>query len=181
MKPSRERWGGHRTCTRRTTSQGARTPGRIARACRGGGRRLPGRRHRCRRAPSLLSPPSCRRTVHRRPSQSPLRRCCRHPPPPDFADPFVGGKLRCFPPSTLIIACWHATVDALDAGHFRCQSSSTAATAATAAAAAAAGPPPPPPPPPWSNSPSWIYEERDSSSTTTSIPAADNLALLKTA
>jgi len=44
--------------------------------------------------------------------------------------------LRCFPPFAFIIACCHATVNALDAGRFCRQSSSTAATAATTAAAA---------------------------------------------
>jgi len=43
-----------------------------------------------------LSPSRCYSTVHRHPSQSPLRHRRRHPPPPAFADPFVGWLLRCF-------------------------------------------------------------------------------------
>ncbi len=35
------------------------------------------------------------------------------------APPFVGWLLHCFPPSDFIIACRHATVDALVAGRFR--------------------------------------------------------------
>jgi hypothetical protein len=131
----------------------------------------------CRGAATVAAALHCRHcrcvAVHRRPSQSPLRRRRRHPPPPAFADPFVGWLLRCFPPSAFIITCYHATIDALDASRFCRQLSSTATTAATTAAAAAARTPPPPPPPPWSNSPSYIDEERGSSSTTTtSIPAA---------
>ena len=210
MKPSRERWGGCRTCTRRMAARGARMPGRNARACPGGSHCLSGRRRRRRRAPSpsLLLCSHC--TIHPHPSQFPLRRrravalpllpptarwgativatalhrCCCHrvavtpsiavhhsccciavapyrcrhrrPPPPAFADPFVGWLLRCFPPSAFVIACCHATIDALVASRFCRQSSSTANTAATAAAAAAAGPPPLPLPPPWSNSPLYI-------------------------
>jgi hypothetical protein len=61
------------------------------------------------------------------------------------------------PPSALIIARHHATVNARVAGCFFRQSSSIAATAT---AAAATGPPLPPPPPPWSNSLSSIAKER---------------------
>jgi hypothetical protein len=66
------------------------------------------------------------------------------PPPPALAAPIVGWLLHCCPPSAFVIACRHATVDALVAGRFPRQSLSTAATAD---AAAAAGPPLPPPPP----------------------------------
>ncbi len=52
--------------------------------------------------------------------------------------------LHCCPPFAFVIACHHATVNALVAGRFCRQLSSTAATAN---AAAAAGPPQPPPPP----------------------------------
>jgi hypothetical protein len=62
--------------------------------------------------------------------------------------------LHCCQPSAFVIACHHATIDALVAGRFRSQSSSITA------AATAAVPPPPPLPPPWSNSPSSIVEER---------------------
>ena len=55
MQLSSERWGGCCTCTQRTTAQGARTPGRNARACRGGHRRLSGCRRCCRHAPSIIS------------------------------------------------------------------------------------------------------------------------------
>jgi hypothetical protein len=90
------------------------------------------------------------------------------PPPPAFVDPFVGWLLHCCLPSVFTIACHHAAVNALVAGLFCRQllsTATTAATAATAAAAAAPGLPPPPPPPPRSNSPSYIDEERGSSST----------------
>jgi hypothetical protein len=93
------------------------------------------------------------------------------PPLPTFASPVVGWLLNCFPPSAFVIACRHATVNALVAGLFCCQLSSTAATAA---AAAAAGPPlpPPPPSPPSLNLPSSIAKERGNLSTTTSVPTA---------
>ena len=96
---------------KRTTAQGART-------CSGGDHRLLGRSHRRRRAALPSLPSHCRRTIHCRPSQSPLCRHRRHPPPPTFADPFVVWLLRCFPPFAFIIACYHATVNALDAGRF---------------------------------------------------------------
>jgi hypothetical protein len=60
---------------------------------------------------------------------------------PTFTAPVIGWLLRCFLPSTFVIARRHATVDALVAGCFCRQSSSTAATAA---AVTAAKPPPPP-------------------------------------
>ena len=64
----------------------------------------------------------------------PLRRSVAvvaDPPPPAFADPFIGWLLCCFPPSAFVIACCHATIDTLVAGPFFCQSLSTAATATT--------------------------------------------------
>jgi hypothetical protein len=54
------------------------------------------------------------------------------PPPPAFVDPFVGWLLRCCPQSDFVIACRHATIDALVAGRF-CDNCL---------------PPPPPAPPP---------------------------------
>jgi hypothetical protein len=86
-----------------------------------------------------------------------------------FTAPVVGWLLHCFLPSAFVIAHHHATVDALVAGCFCCQSLSTAATTPTAAATK---PPPPPPPRPWLNSPSSIAKERGNSSTTTSVPTA---------
>jgi hypothetical protein len=54
------------------------------------------------------------------------------------APPFVGWLLRCCTPSDFVIACRHATINALVAGRFADKLCSTASTAATAAAA---GPP----------------------------------------
>ena len=85
---------------------------------------------------SLSSLPlCCRCTVHCHPSPLPLR--CRSvvvllslpmlplllsllppPPSPAFADPFIGWFLHCCQPSTFVIACRHATIDALVAGCF---------------------------------------------------------------
>jgi hypothetical protein len=104
------------------------------------------------------------------------------------APPFVVWLLRCCPPSNFVIAVMQPSMLSLPAA-FADKLSSTsstaaaAATAATAATAAAAGPPQPPPPPPWSNSPSYIGEERGSSTTTTcrtivnTFTSPDNLDL----
>jgi hypothetical protein len=78
-------------------------------------------------------------------------------PPPAFAAPVFGWLLRHCPPSAIVIACHHATNNALIAGRFCCELSSIAATATAAAAAEL---PLPPPPPPWSNSPLSIAKER---------------------
>ena len=82
----------------------------------------------CRAAATASPPPSCRR----RPlSRCRHRRSCRPaaaklPPPPRrcqaaaaAAPLFVGWLLRCCPPSDFVIACRHATINALVAGRFR--------------------------------------------------------------
>jgi hypothetical protein len=56
---------------------------------------------------------------------------------PAFDSPVIGWLLLCFLPSTFVIACCHATVNAFVASRFSRQLLSTAATATAAAAAAA--------------------------------------------
>ena len=66
----------------------------------------------CRAAPTATPPPSCRRppAVALPPPPLPLLSHCRS---------FIGWLLRCCPPSDFVIACHHATINALVAGCFR--------------------------------------------------------------
>ena len=107
--------------------------------------------------PLPSSPSRCHRTIHRRPSPAPLghRRAVLlpllplpslllspSPPPPTFADPFVGWLLCCCLPSAFAIAFCHATRQ-----RSFCR-------------------------PLWSNSPSYDDEERGSTTTTSRVPTA---------